>query len=224
MKKVSVFEEKSWWIDEDDPLKKPDLHLEELFDDEELPDELKKEMEEKEMEEEENDDDEEEENEKEMEEEEEDDEKKAIEENLEAKKKEAEKLKDELYELDYEDMIGDMPVRFHYTKVKPSSYGLSTEDILSADDKELRQFVSIKKLAPYRDHEWRVSKDKIGKFKAQVHKRIKREEVEEKISRKQEKRQRKKEKKEREKMEKEMAEQALQSKKRKRSKKNKKSI
>ena len=41
MKKVSVFEEKSWWIDEDDPLKKPDLHLEELFDDEELPDACK---------------------------------------------------------------------------------------------------------------------------------------------------------------------------------------
>ena len=61
-----------------------------------------------------------------------------------AARAEAEKLMDELYQLDYEDMIGSMPVRFHYTQVKPQSYGLSTEEIMDADDKELRQYVSIK--------------------------------------------------------------------------------
>lgn len=208
------------FLEEDDPLKKPDLHLEELFDDDELPEEVKEQMKENEE-----DDEEEEEEEKETMEEEEEDElavEKEDEETIQ-KKKEAEKLMDELYNLDYEDMIGDMPVRFHYTKVKPFSYGLTSEDIMEANDKELRQFVSMKKLAPYRDHEWRVSKDKIGKFKAMVQKRIKREEKEEKLSRKQDKKQRKKEKKERERKEKEMEEQAKQTqKKRKRTKKTKK--
>ena len=116
-------------------------------------------------------------------------------EDIKKAKEEANKLMDELYSLDYEDMIGDTPVRFHYTRVKPASYGLSTEDILNATDKELRQYVSIKKLAPYRDHEWRIGKGTAGKFKALLNKRMKREAKEEKLSRKQEKKQRKKEQK-----------------------------
>ena len=51
---------------------------------------------------------------------------------------------------------------------------------MKADDKDLRQFVSMKKLAPYRDHDWRVSKEKVGKFKSLLQKKLKREEEEEK--------------------------------------------
>ena len=132
-----------------------------MFEKDELPEEMQQESEEEnddaENENEENDDDENEENEN---EENDDDENEKNEndsnndendnnnndndEETKAARAEAEKLMDELYQLDYEDMIGSMPVRFHYTQVKPQSYGLSTEEIMDADDKELRQYVSIK--------------------------------------------------------------------------------
>ncbi len=66
-------------------------------------------------------------------------------------KKLKEKMLDELYKLDYEDIIGDMPTRFSYRKVEPNSYGLSPEEILYSRDTTLKQFVSLKKMAPYRE-------------------------------------------------------------------------
>ncbi|KAJ7555504.1 hypothetical protein O6H91_05G042100 [Diphasiastrum complanatum] len=61
---------------------------------------------------------------------------------------------EDYYKLDYEDMIGDMPTRFKYHQVQPNTYGMTSEEILTTDDKELNQYVSIKKLAPYRSDEW----------------------------------------------------------------------
>ena len=205
-------------------MKKPDLHLEELFDEDELPDELKdtvlSEEEDQEEEEEAEEDGNTNEDDEALLEEEEDKVSPEEEEAMKAAQAEADRLMDELYQLDYEDMIGDTPVRFHYTKVKPQGFGLSVEDIMQADDKDLRQFVSMKKLAPYRDHDWRVSKDKVGKFKAMLQKKLKREEEEEKLSRKEQKKNRKKEKKEMEKKMKEMEEMKA-SKKRSRKNRNK---
>ncbi len=40
--------------------------------------------------------------------------------------------------------------------VKPESFGLSDEQILFGDDKQLNKYVSIKKLAPYRQNELRL--------------------------------------------------------------------
>lgn len=216
---ASVFNDDYYGEDEEDPDVKPDIRLDDILDDDELPEEVKKEMEE---EEDANSGDEEKEEEDEEEENDEEVTNETPEENEELKKRreEAEKLVDELYNLDYEDMIGDTPVRFHYTKVRPTSYGLTTSDILQADDSELRKYVSMKKLAPYRDHDWRVSKNKIGKFKAMLRKKLREEKEEMKKSRKQEKKQRKKEKKELERQMKEK-EQLKAEKKRKRSKKSK---
>lgn len=63
---------------------------------------------------------------------------------------------EEYYRLDYEDTIGDLKTRFKYAKIKSNRYGLSTSEILMMEDKDLNQYVPIKKIAPYKD-EWKPS-------------------------------------------------------------------
>lgn len=66
---------------------------------------------------------------------------------------------EELYQLDYEGLIGDLPTRFKYQKVEPDYYGLLPTEILAAKDKDLNEFIGIKKLAPYRPQS-KLGKDK----------------------------------------------------------------
>lgn len=61
-----------------------------------------------------------------------------------------ERFFDEYYKLDCEDVIGDVKCRFGYRKTKRSSYGLTIDEILMADDKELNQWYSFKKMMKYR--------------------------------------------------------------------------
>ena len=58
---------------------------------------------------------------------------------------------------------GNAP-KFNYVSVPSNDFGLTTEDILNAEDKELNQFVSIKRLAPYREKDWKVPRQKKKEF------------------------------------------------------------
>ncbi|KAI4304185.1 hypothetical protein MLD38_039734 [Melastoma candidum] len=71
-----------------------------------------------------------------------------------------EAMLEEYYKLDYEDTIGDLKTRFKYAKIKPNRYGLKPEEILMLDDKDLNQYISLKRLAPYREKEWKVPHQK----------------------------------------------------------------
>ncbi|KAL6009743.1 hypothetical protein ACLOJK_000172 [Asimina triloba] len=77
---------------------------------------------------------------------------------------------EEYYKLDYEDTIGDLKTRFKYASVTSNRYGLTPAELLMADDKDLNQYVSLKKLAPYRETEWKVSK--IKRYDQKVKKKL----------------------------------------------------
>ncbi|KAI5123787.1 hypothetical protein M0805_009082 [Coniferiporia weirii] len=57
---------------------------------------------------------------------------------------------DDVYGLEFNDMVGDLPTRFKYTPVLPQTYGLDPVEILLADDADLNTVVGIRALAPYR--------------------------------------------------------------------------
>lgn len=71
-----------------------------------------------------------------------------------------EAMMEEYYKLDYEDTIGDLKTRFKYTKTKPNRFGLTAAELLIMDENELNQYISLKKLAPYRENEWKLSDQK----------------------------------------------------------------
>ncbi len=89
----------------------------------------------------------------------------------------AEGMMNELYELDYEDVVAGMPTRFKYKTVEPESYGLESDEILLADDKELNKVVGLSKLATY--HTAAVDSEKLSKkrkrFRTAMRERLARE-------------------------------------------------
>lgn len=80
------------------------------------------------------------------------------------------KYLDEYYQLDYEDMIGDLPCRFKYANVRPTTFGLKLGDIMRADDNTLNSYVSLRKLAPYRPPEVLASDEHKYASKKQLYK------------------------------------------------------
>ena len=58
---------------------------------------------------------------------------------------------DDYYDLDFEDVIGggQVKTRFRYRKVAAADFGLTDEDLLLLDDKQLNKLVPLKKYRPY---------------------------------------------------------------------------
>ena len=77
----------------------------------------------------------------------------------------ADRLLEEYYGLDFEDVVAGMPTRFHYVNVPADSYGMTTDEIFNSDDKTLNKKVSLKKLRPYRDDSDN-KRDRIAKWNA----------------------------------------------------------
>ena len=73
--------------------------------------------------------------------------------NEEEKKSYLESLLDDYYNIDFEDVIGggSVKTRFKYQRVKKEDFGLTEDEILLLEDKQLNKLVSIKKYRPYLD-------------------------------------------------------------------------
>ena len=99
---------------------------------------------------------------------------------------------EELYELEFNDMVrllstlltclptrliqvAGMPTRFRYTTTPKISYGLTPTEILLADEKDLNEYVGVKKLAPYRKQRdtWYAKRnERLHEFKKKVSGRV----------------------------------------------------
>ncbi|EIW80545.1 Krr1-domain-containing protein [Coniophora puteana RWD-64-598 SS2] len=72
----------------------------------------------------------------------------------EMRKRKVQEYMDEIDALEFNDIVAGQPTRFKYLPTAAQDFGLSPVDILLASDRELNQFMSVKRYAPYRAKTW----------------------------------------------------------------------
>ncbi|KIO33924.1 hypothetical protein M407DRAFT_17191 [Tulasnella calospora MUT 4182] len=68
----------------------------------------------------------------------------------EMRKRVLKKYLDDIYKLDFNDMVSGIPTRFSYIPVPKERFSLTSAEILRATDKELNQYVGMKQLAAHK--------------------------------------------------------------------------
>ncbi|KAG6866685.1 hypothetical protein C0991_000795 [Blastosporella zonata] len=88
----------------------------------------------------------------------------------EMRKRKLEEYMDEIYGLDFNDIVGDLPTRFKYVPVQPQNFALTPAEILMATDQELNEYMSVKKYAPYRQEmKWDSKRnDRLKELKSKI--------------------------------------------------------
>ncbi|KAK1231656.1 Kinetochore protein Spc24 [Marasmius sp. AFHP31] len=88
----------------------------------------------------------------------------------EMRKRKLDEYMDDIYGLEFNDMVGGMPTRFKYAKVKSDNFALTPVEILLATDQELNEYMSIKKYAPYREgSKWDMKRnERLQELKAKI--------------------------------------------------------
>ncbi|KAG9004120.1 hypothetical protein FRB94_012403 [Tulasnella sp. JGI-2019a] len=84
------------------------------------------------------------------------------------------KYMDEVYGMDFNDVVAGIPTRFKYGSVPKASFSLSAADVLMATDKELNEYVGMKAFAPHKKGRaaWdRNLAPKLGELKRNLSKR-----------------------------------------------------
>jgi len=64
-----------------------------------------------------------------------------------------EQLVEDQMQLEIDNSLSSKKAGFRYRETSPKSFGLTSRDILLADDKQLNEFAGLKKLAAFRDAE-----------------------------------------------------------------------
>lgn len=70
-----------------------------------------------------------------------------------SKLKKEKKRKKVLKDADCEDIVGDLPTRFHYRETEPNDYGLTAQELLLATDEELDKWISLRDTVKHRSTE-----------------------------------------------------------------------
>ncbi|OAX42826.1 hypothetical protein K503DRAFT_766440 [Rhizopogon vinicolor AM-OR11-026] len=91
----------------------------------------------------------------------------------EMRKRKLDEYMDEVYGLEFNDMVAGMPTRFKYTTTAPQTFALTPAEVLMATDQDLNQYVSVKRYAPYRAEKWDHNRgERLKEFREKLKERV----------------------------------------------------
>jgi len=66
-----------------------------------------------------------------------------------------------------------MPTRFKYTTTAAQTFALTPTEVLMANDRELNEYVSVKRYAPYRAEKWDHNRgERLKEFRGKLKERV----------------------------------------------------